>query len=477
MMSFDMATAALLASLLYIVMPTFTWFVLGESRNRAAALWCMGGIAIGIALFMISVHSGSSQAALVPSIANFLILFSTVIRVKSLRMELGRPYTNQATLLALLIGMLLFEVLHRVVGLYVPRALFFSFAAAFGMGLIALNALQIAREQQSKMAAWIALSYCAVAVAFLFRMVYLSQEDFSRVEGNVLTDGAASVTVAVVMLLSSVIGHFGYVGLFFERAQRQAALIAADQARAEVSQQLGAQIALLERRQSLGELAASISHELNQPLTAILTNAQLAKRGLKTGRLATDMARQLMDKIEYNTQRASGILERVHNFMRAGSVQCGLVDLKEVAHSVLQLMGSIFETDGVRVEVETAQGPLLVQGDALELSQVLLNLIKNAVDSMAAVKDRRIKLRLDLVDGKVCVYVRDSGPGLNEEQNAKAGTPFFTTKQQGLGMGLAVSRSIMRRHGGSLSVVNADDGAGIGALALMELPLAQEKAA
>jgi signal transduction histidine kinase len=396
------------------------------------------------------------------------------MRAQSLRMELGRPFAIPHIVLVLAACTLVFEFLLWCIGLYVPRAMFATSSYAVGAALIALHASQIARAEESKLARWIALAYVLVFLAMLVRVIYLSQQDFSRVHGNVVTDGAASVAVAVAMLLSSVIGHFGYLGLYLERSLKQSVLQADEQARFEMSQQLGAQIAVLERRQSLGEMAASIGHELNQPLTAILTNAQLVKRGLQTGRLTTDAALPFLEKIEYNTQRASGILERIRSFMRTGTVHRDQVNLHEVVNSVLQLMEADLASHSVGIELSAMDMPLYVSGDALELSQVMLNLMKNAVESMSGTSERSIQIGLDMVDGNARIRVRDSGPGLNEEQNAKAGTPFFTTKQQGLGMGLAISRSIVRKHGGALTLTNADDGGCSGALAMVALPMAQE---
>ena len=476
MQTFDVATATLLVSVLYIVMPTITWFVLGDARNGAVKLWCAGGFASGIATLFISVFSGGTRPLLAVSIPAFLYFFSFIFRAQSLRMELGRPFLLHQLVPMLVGSTLVFEFLHRGIGLYAPRAIFASFVTSTFATLMSLYAMQIASAEQSKLARWIALAYGAVALAFLFRMAYLSQEDFSRTVGSSVTDGVASVIAATVLLLSSVIGHFGYVGLYLERSQRQSIFRANEQARADVSQELGAQMAALERRQSLGEFAASIGHELNQPLTAILTNTQLTKRGLQAGRLAPEAVLQLLDKIEYNTQRASSILERIRNFMRAGTAKCERVNLFEVLQSVLQMLQADLDAQHIKVELGGVNPSLWVMGDALEFSQVLLNVIKNAAESMSGLKVRRISIAFEVVQGKAHVRVRDTGQGLNEEQQAKAANPFFTTKRQGLGMGLAIAQGIMRRHRGSLKLTNADDGAGPGALVVLELPLDQDAA-
>lgn len=335
---FNMQTALLLVGVLYIVMPVFTWIVLGEERNRAASWWCLGGLTMGVAGLLVSAFSAGGKPTLALSLPILLNTLSLAVRVQALRMEQGLPTAWWRMVVVVLSSTLVFEYLHRVWGLYVPRAMYGSLVFVVGGALIGLHAARIARKEGVTMARWLAWAYSAVALAFAFRMLYLSRQDFSLVQGNLTTEGPASILAALVLLLSSVVGHIGYVGLYLERAHRRALLYAEDQARQEVTQQLGAQIAVLERRQSLGELAASIAHELKQPLTAILANAQLAKRGLQSQRMDGDGVQQLLGKIEYNTERASKILERIRNFMRTPSARRDRVDLHEVCKDVLELL-------------------------------------------------------------------------------------------------------------------------------------------
>lgn len=470
----EMHTASLLVGVLYIVMPTFAWLVLGEARNRAATLWCMGGLLMGVGFICVSAFSSNGSLFWSLSIPTFLSACSYALRIQALRLDLDQPYRMAHIVLVLLVLTALYEYLLRGLGLYVPRALFASLVLGGGSALLMWQALQIARAEHSQMARWIALAYGGVALGFGFRFVHLGQQDWSRVDGSIVTDGSPGVAVAMVLMLASVIGHFGYVGLFLERTQRRALARMEEQTRQKVSQQLGKQMAALERRQSLGEMAASIGHELNQPLTAILSNAQLAKRGLQSGRISNEAALPLLEKIEFNTQRASQILERIRNFMRTSPPQQDVVDLHKTIQDVLALLDDAQRQHGVRIELGPMPGPVRVHGDGLQLSQVVLNLVRNAMDSMADQALPRIRIACHGADGRARLTVRDWGSGVSDAHQAQLGVPFFTTKPQGLGMGLAISRNIARNHGGSLSVTNARDGEGAGALALLELPLAQD---
>lgn len=471
MNGFEMHTATLLVGLLYLALPTFTWVVLGAGRNRAAALWCIGGLAMGMATVLISGFSGTQFISLSLSLPVFLYTASFIATNQALRMDLGKPYSTRTLLLALLGSTVIFEILLRGLGLYVPRAIYVSLIFAVGLVCLMLHARQIGIVEKSQATRWIALAYFGATLAIVFRIIYLSRQDLSTIEGYVVSEGPASVAVAVMMMLASVIGHFGYVGLVLERTQRQAIEIAMEQARLEVSQQLGDQIAVLERRQSLGELTASIGHELNQPLTAVLTNTQLAMRGLQAGRITTEIALELLGKIEYNTQRASRILERIRDLMRSRESRQEVVDLHKIIQDVVELLEGDVRVRGVHIEIGLVQGPVVVRGDPLQLSQVLLNLMRNAIDSLALQQERRIRIECQQREDRAILAVRDWGRGLSPAQQEQVGAPFFSTKPQGLGMGLAISRTIARNHRGTLTVSNAQDGKGPGALAVLDLPL------
>jgi C4-dicarboxylate-specific signal transduction histidine kinase len=280
-------------------------------------------------------------------------------------------------------------------------------------------------------------------------------------------EGNSSSIISMVMLLAAVIGHLGYVGLHLDRAMRREVKAASELARDEESRRLGEQIAQLDRQRSLGEMSASLGHELNQPLTAILTNAQVARRGLRTGHFETERHTEFLDKIIQNTQRASQIIDRIRGFIRPSVARSEPVDLNLVVREVIELVADEARSHNVRFVFHGETVALQITGDAIQISQILLNVLRNAIDALKQVAQREIHVSFSKDDGRAIIRIRDSGPGLTPEVMAQVGTAFFTTKPSGLGMGLSISRSIANQHGGTLSIANAERG---GALVELNLP-------
>jgi PAS domain S-box-containing protein len=213
----------------------------------------------------------------------------------------------------------------------------------------------------------------------------------------------------------------------------------------------------LSRVTLLGELSASLAHELNQPLASILANAQAAQRFL--ARDAADPAELLhiLSDIVEADKRAVEVIQRLRLLLKKGEVQLQPLDMNAVVDSVLKLMNSDLLNRKVAVETELAPDLPGVNGDDVQLQQVLLNLIVNGCDSMAGVEavERRLIIRTELIDaGDVRVSVADQGCGIPPEKIERIFEPFFTTKTRGMGFGLAISRTIISAHGGRLWATN-----------------------
>jgi two-component system, LuxR family, sensor kinase FixL len=217
------------------------------------------------------------------------------------------------------------------------------------------------------------------------------------------------------------------------------------------------ELAHLSRVTILSELSVSIAHELNQPLTAILSNAQaaqllLAQDGADRGELL-----QILSEIVEESRRAGEVIRRLRVLLKKGEINRAPLDMNEVVDSVLKLIRSDLINQRVAVEVALAPDLSLVDGDEVQLQQVLLNLIVNACDAMAEVKaiERRLLVCTESAgDGEVRVSVSDQGCGLSPKELEHIFEPFFTTKKVGTGLGLAVCRTIISAHGGELWAVN-----------------------
>jgi signal transduction histidine kinase len=223
------------------------------------------------------------------------------------------------------------------------------------------------------------------------------------------------------------------------------------------------ELAFLGRTAMLAEMGAGIAHELNQPLTAILSNAETAQRLLRDGRAAdsADLRETLRDVVK-DTRRAALVLGRMREMLRRKEVERVPVDVAALLGSVAKRFEEQAVVREIELSVDVAPGVRPVWGDPVQLEQVLMNLVLNAFDAMgSAPAPREVALRARAAhpDG-VDVSVRDGGTGLGEDALAHAFDAFFTTKPSGLGMGLSISRSIVEAHGGRiLARNNADRGA------------------
>lgn len=257
------------------------------------------------------------------------------------------------------------------------------------------------------------------------------------------------------------------VGRHADRMARRELKTAADRARFEERRYLGEQIAQLDRQRSLGELSASLGHELIQPLTAILTNAQVVQRGLQSGRFDVQQHTEFNRSIILNTKRAAEIIERIRTFIRPSAMRLEPVDLRDVAHDVASLVASDVRRNKVVLDMTGCEPGCRVMGDPIQLSQIVLNVFRNALDAMGQSTERQLRVSSALMGGRAILRMDDTGPGLTPEDLAKVGTPFFTTKTAGLGMGISISRAIAGQHGGSLTLANGPQG---GCMVVLNLP-------
>jgi two-component system, LuxR family, sensor kinase FixL len=236
-----------------------------------------------------------------------------------------------------------------------------------------------------------------------------------------------------------------------ERKQAEEALRKAQQDLAHVS-----------RVTALGELTASIAHEINQPLAAVVTNGNAGLRWLAASP-NLDEARAALQRIIRDGNRASEVIKRIRALLKKSTLQKMPLDINEVVHEVLALTDNQVTRNRVRLQTELERDLPPVRGDRVQLQQVILNLMMNGIEAMNEVADRPRQMLIKTQraeSGDVLVAVRDSGVGLDPQQMNRLFQAFFTTKPQGMGMGLSISYSIIEAHGGQLQATpNPDHGA------------------
>jgi C4-dicarboxylate-specific signal transduction histidine kinase len=223
--------------------------------------------------------------------------------------------------------------------------------------------------------------------------------------------------------------------------------------RGETLQKVQTELAHVTRVMTVGELTASIAHELNQPLAAIVTNSNACLRWLGGAQPNLDEARKAIDRIIKDSYRASDVISRVRALVKKTPARNDLVDLNEVIVEVLALAQNQARRAGVVLKRELATDLPRVRGDRVQLQQVILNLVINGLEAITNNKngERELSISSGIDDSKdMTIAVRDTGEGLDPANLDRVFDAFFTTKADGMGMGLAISRTIIESHGGRL---------------------------
>jgi two-component system sensor kinase FixL len=233
------------------------------------------------------------------------------------------------------------------------------------------------------------------------------------------------------------------------------------------------EIAHLSRVTMLGELSGSLAHELNQPLTAILSNAQAAQRHMSSDNVDMQQIREILADIVEQDKRAGEVIVHLRALLQKGETRHAIIDVAQVAADVLRLMRSDLINHGVEARLEAANPVPEVLGDRVQIQQVLMNLLINACDAMAHLprEDRRILVLVAAEQGEVQVCVRDNGSGIAPGVRDRLFEPFFTTKAAGTGLGLSICRTIMEAHSGRIC---GSDNTGGGATFCIAIPVAPD---
>ena len=305
-----------------------------------------------------------------------------------------------------------------------------------------------------------AMYMCWIMFGIGFVNVLRTQSAFTGWGLQTFGDDAWTLTLWSIMFLLGMLRYFSYLAIRAQQLNDEKLLVATALAREEEGRRLGARLAHQDRQHSLGVMSASFAHELNQPLATILNYTELLQHQLKNGNLERQNSQHLLDDIVASSVRAGEIIRRIRNFIQPAALKKELVDLRVLIHDVCALV----EPEARRADIDIVKPvlpstPIWVLGDPVQLSQVLFNVVRNAMESVTMVHSRCIRLDIRQFNRDIWLEVHDTGPGLSKVAAEQAGDPFYTTKISGLGMGLSISKTILAQFDGRLSLENTEQGA------------------
>jgi len=244
------------------------------------------------------------------------------------------------------------------------------------------------------------------------------------------------------------------------------------------SRQRMAELAHVNRFSTAGELTASIAHEINQPLGSIMTNAETAQAILKSQ--TPDIAelpiivelKDIVNDILQDDRRATEVIRRMRSLLKKAPFELKRLDLNDIVRDTVEFLSSLAVGRKVELVSRIALETLPILADRIQLQQVILNLVVNGIDAMrdTSSENRILSIRTSRIDNYAQLSVSDRGPGVAEEQLNEIFQPFYTSKAEGMGMGLSIARTIIEAHNGQIWAKNRDHG---GASFMVKLPLVQ----
>ena len=272
------------------------------------------------------------------------------------------------------------------------------------------------------------------------------EQEFQRIVRNVMLSGSV-LLVVLVLLLFSLNRLKTRANLEMRRAND-----GLEQAQAEREKAARAELTHVSRVALMGELSTALAHELNQPLTAILSNAQAMRRLVANDRVEKHEIDEALSDIACGAGRAREIIQRLRGLMRRSEITQESLDINRVLRDVEKIARADAEHHGVVLEFDLARDLPVVSGDPIQLQQVFLNLVHNSAEAMQEMTaDNVLVVETDLHQNRdLRVAIVDSGPGVDDQTVVRMFEPFFTTKKEGLGMGLPICSSIIEAHGGRL---------------------------
>ena len=416
-------------------------WLLKPTTSRAVTLWCSGTLMLGAGQCLGGLGWNTAHSWLDAMVLG-LCVGGLWAQALALRHILNRPLKlAQAWLVC---GALSGLAIVFAQELSVHALGLSGLVMALSVGCIwaGLLANDIRRRQVSTAAACMAWAFVAAALTLAVASVLLASGRAPWPDGHA---NAAWVWIGAAVPLA-MLSQLGFMGLKLEEMNRQVDALHARQAHQTQMVHLSEQMAHIDRRHGLGGMAASLAHELSQPLTNLYLITDCLEMELQDKE--NDTLAPFIHDLQRNAHKAGELVGRIRSFVGSENQHLTRVDIQQVMLDAEHLARGWTLTDGVQLSVNPPQDKLFVQADAAQLVQILTNVLRNAMQATASQGTRRVDCRTWRTDATIYVAISDNGPGMTAELYRQVSTFFFSTQTQGFGLGLAIAQSLAKLNGG-----------------------------
>ena len=458
-------TALAMMASISVVVPLAGWVAVGAPRRGGGVYWFLaalfGGVGIGVALVRPSLNF--LHPFFIDQITNFGVFLALLLRWRAMEEQLGKLHSWSRVALDLAVFGAILSALY-LLELDIARSVFLSFLYAYITWKLFAASRALYREMPTLAVALCVVFAFMLLVSFSGTVVMsLGGEPFRAIGPGHLVSATALIAFG-----ASVLTNFVWVGVVSFRAHESREQRLLEYERAERQAHITRELARVEAKSSIEVMSTGLAHELGQPLAAMLTAAQLCRRMVADGMVDSRTAGALLESILSSVERATAIIEKTR-ITHANAH--GADSVSNVAEAIEQCvaLGAV-EAEAARVHVSVKYGTAALRAriDPVHLSQVLANVLRNAVQALTNAPIRQVLVSAEPVGAFIRITITDTGPGISSAMLDKVGSLFYTTRQEGLGMGLAVCREILAGYGGTLELQNAETG---GLRVTLEVPI------
>lgn len=460
----DSQTILLLAGLTQFLLSAMTWWVLLQQASSGVAWWCLGGLLAGLGPMLIALRD-QIPAFLSYEVANWLLICGLLMMAHALRLRYSRPWQIRLVATYSIVFLLVYWTLNFLAlsGMRAAWARTNVMLLVLVLAWISWQLSRIVRSFNSR-ALFIAFLGVAIVQAVLLISAAGNAELHDPRAVNILTN-----SLYVAEFLLAMISSLCYIGLTIDRARADESVHAGRQARWDEIRRRGHELAQLDRKRNITMLSAALAKDIGRPLAEVESAVRLGLEALGQSQWSKSLLQDCFGRIIAATERAGEATDHVRQFLKPPADGWALVELRGLTEQVLLLQAQELQERDIRVCWAADAQPGHVMAEGLQLSQAIHNLVRNAVEAMQESPRRELHLRCERRGQRMRLEIRDTGGGLPDGVVLYPGAILSSSKPNGLGLGIAVARTIIEQFEGHLLLKPADGG---GLSAEIDLPAA-----